>query len=252
MRIDQYLVQIRLAPSRTKAQELINSGAVEILKNGEWAKVSSSSLKVSDTDEVRLNDTTALKYVSRGGLKLEGALKDFALDVKGKNVFDIGQSTGGFTDCLLQHGAKAVLGIDVGHDQLVESIRENKKVKFFEGVHIKDLPTHAEILAYFVENPVDLCAVDVSFISVVKVFEALKKVPVTGFQILALVKPQFEVGRSELNKSGVVKDSATAKHFVDKVVETVEREGFKVLGLKPSVIAGGDGNQEYFLLAEKN
>lgn len=252
LRIDHFLVKKGIAPSRTKAQELIKMGSVEILKNGEWISVSSSSLKVSDKDELRLNDATTLKYVSRGGLKLEGALKDFALDVSGMNALDVGQSTGGFTDCLLQHGVRNVLGIDVGHDQLAEVIKKNPRVKFLEGVHIKDLPEHGEILQWFVENPVDLCVVDVSFISVMKVFEALAQIPVRGFKILALVKPQFEVGRSELNKSGIVKDSATAKAFVDKVVENVDSMGFTHRGVKPSAIAGGDGNQEYFLLVEKS
>lgn len=250
MRLDQWITSKGLAPSRSKAKELIEAGAVFIRRGQEWIALTSPSHKVHEEDEIKIEESPVLKYVSRGGLKLEGALEDFTVSVKGLRVFDVGQSTGGFTDCLLQHGAKAILGIDVGHDQLHEKLRNHPQVLSYEGVHISDLKEHDEVMGGLAQG-FDLCVVDVSFISVLRVFEALRDLPFKNFQVLALIKPQFEVGKSALNKAGVVKDPKLLQETLVRASEGIQDLGFEVKGLKPSRIKGADGNQEYWCLALK-
>lgn len=250
MRLDQLIILKGLAPSRSKAKELIESGSVLIKRGHEWVVVTSASHKTNGADEVKIKESSILKYVSRGGLKLEGALKDFSISVEGLRAFDIGQSTGGFTDCLLQHGAKEVLGIDVGHDQLHEKLKSDSRVLFFEGVHISRLFEKDEIMARL-NKGFDLCVIDVSFISILKVFEVLRELSAENFQVLGLIKPQFEVGKSALSKAGVVKDQKLLKETVDQVVEHIRELGFEVKGMVPSPVKGTDGNQEFWCLALK-
>jgi len=244
-RLDQFLVLKGLAPSRTKAKELIEKGVIEIAGPNGWRAVTSASFTLSEETEVRVTESSLLRYVSRAGLKLEGALKDFSFSPQGLYVFDVGQSTGGFTDCLLQQGAKEVLGIDVGHGQLALKLAQDPRVKAYEGVHISELSLRSEILEWL-QSHLDLCVIDVSFISVVKVFEALQTLKLSPYDVIALIKPQFEVGREALSKSGVVKSEKTVQQALALVKERIEELGFVVSDVKPSVLPGADGNQEYF------
>ncbi|NCN40099.1 TlyA family RNA methyltransferase [bacterium] len=248
-RIDQLLNLKNLAPSRTKAKELIDLGVVEAFLDGNWVCVKSPSQRFDPETSLRVIDRGRLKYVSRAGLKLEGALEHFQISVQNKSVLDIGQSTGGFTDCVLQHGAAEVLGIDVGHGQLHEKIRSDHRVRFYEGLHIKDLNQNEDILIWW-KSHLDFIVIDVSFISLVKVFEVLKELPKRSLNVLALVKPQFEVGKSHLSKSGLVKDQKVLKKTLDQIREILSEMGFESSDYYASSLLGGDGNQEFFLFAK--
>lgn len=247
MRIDQFLVQKKLAPSRSKAQELIRLQQVEVFENTEWKIVKSSSQKVNEDAQVRIKENSSLlKYVSRAGLKLEGAIKHFGVSVEGLRVFDIGQSTGGFTDCVLQLGAQKVIGLDVGHDQIHPKIKADSRVSVFEGVHVSKIDQFSKLVDEL-SLGIDLCVIDVSFISIEKVFAALASMKgLESFQTLALIKPQFEVGRANLDKRGVVKDPEVAKLAKLKLKEKILKMGFVFNGEVASSVTGGDGNQEYF------
>lgn len=247
MRIDQFLVQKKLAPSRSKAQELIHLQQVEIFENAEWKTVKSSSQKVNESAQVRIKENSdLLKYVSRAGLKLEGAMKHFGTSVEGLRVLDIGQSTGGFTDCVLQHGAQKVIGLDVGHDQIHPKIKSDSRVVIFEGVHISKIEQFPKLIDEL-SLGIDLCVIDVSFISIEKVFAALALMKsLTSYQVLALIKPQFEVGRAHLDKKGVVKDREVVDFAKLNLKEKILEMGFVFDGEVASSIIGGDGNQEYF------
>ncbi len=168
-RLDQLLTEMGLAPSRTKAQSLIESGDVEIFENGEWKTARQASKQVTK-DAVRLKpNPEILKYVSRGGLKLEAALDHLKLDVAGFRVLDLGVSTGGFADCLLKRGAREVCGVDVGHGQLDQRL----KIAHFEGVNVKDIRNHVEITKW-IAGGLDLCTVDLSFISLLSISDSIK------------------------------------------------------------------------------
>lgn len=233
-RLDKELVKRNIVETRTKAQELILSGAVEI--NGKIQK--KASLMVQETDNIILKETDILKYVSRGGFKLEKALNVFKIDVENKLVLDIGSSTGGFTDCVLQKGAKQVIAVDVGSNVMHKSLRENSHVELHENTNIKDMP-HEKFLG------VDLIVVDVSFVSLERIVEK-----VAGENILVdmicLIKPQFECGKQIATKySGVIKSKTVHKDVLNKVVKFFNKNNFYLQGLDFSPIKGGDGNIEY-------
>lgn len=248
-RIDQLLHSKKLCPSRTKSKELIELGVVEAFLNGAWVQVTSPSQKLGEDTLLRVVDGERLKYVSRSGLKLEGALKHFIVSVENKYILDIGQSTGGFTDCVLQHGALEVLGLDVGHGQLHEDLKNDQRVKWFEGLHIKDLSENLRAMDWL-KTHLDLVVVDVSFISIVKVFEVLKSLPLDQIIVMALVKPQFEVGKAQLSKSGVVKDQKVLKKSLDQILERLTQLNFESSEYYASPLLGGDGNQEFFLFSK--
>jgi 23S rRNA (cytidine1920-2'-O)/16S rRNA (cytidine1409-2'-O)-methyltransferase len=245
MRLDQALTQLQIAPSRSKAQELIRAGKVEVLIRDEWRLVTDVSYSVDNlnNESVRLLDDQILKYVSRGGLKLEGALRHLNLEVRGMRALDVGQSTGGFTHCLLEHGAAHVTGVDVGHGQLHDLLKNNPQVTAFEGVHLRDLP-QMQI------GPLDICVIDVSFISLRQVFPVLKTFLKPGCQLLALVKPQFELDAKSLNKKGVVKDEQLLHNVRDQIYDLAAECGWIVRDYFPSPIRGQDGNQEFFVHVE--
>ncbi|HAG91180.1 MAG TPA: TlyA family rRNA (cytidine-2'-O)-methyltransferase [Bdellovibrionales bacterium] len=248
-RADILLTEKGLCPSRTKAKELIEIGEVEYLFQGEWKKVSTSSQKLPEDVELKILDSERLRFVSRAGLKLEGALNDFNISVQDRYVLDIGQSTGGFTDCLLQQGAKEVLGFDVGHDQLHKSLKNHPQIKAYEGIHLQDLASITEIKSWL-DQHLDLVVVDISFISVISAFEELCQFHGKKFEVLALVKPQFEVGRENLNRSGVVKDRKVQDQVLKNLKLKIEELGFEVSEFKASKLAGRDGNQEFFLFCK--
>lgn len=229
MRLDVYLVQSSLAQTRERAQELIRSGSV--LRNG--SVCTKNSADVGPQDEITV--TAALKYVGRGGHKLEKALQSFSISLEGKTVLDIGASTGGFTDCALQNGAKEVYAVDVGHDQLAEELRSDPRVHNLEGVHVKDLS------AYYVGSP-DFICIDVSFLSLTKVLPHLVSYSSCA-DVVALVKPQFEVR----HKKSVIRDPKIHRQVLRTVCDEVQRMGYHVLGADFSPVKGTEGNIEYLL-----
>ena len=236
-RLDVLVFERGLAPSRERAQALLLAGS--ILVNGQ--KATKPGTKVASDARVEMIGEPQ-KYVSRGGLKLEGALEDFGVSPEGRICLDVGSSTGGFTDCLLQQGATRVYAVDVSNDQMDWKLRQDPRVKFIE--------KNARYL-----EPVDiaeraqLAVMDVSFISAAKVLPALVTTVTTGAEILVLIKPQFELAKGEVGKGGIVKDAALHQKAIDGVTDAAAALGLEILGVKPSHIAGTEGNQEFFLHA---
>ena len=251
-RADQALVDLGLARSRAQANEMIKKKQVKLLSEGKWMVVVKPSQKVSSSlgcyDFEIESDLD--RYVSRGGLKLEGALEHLKLDIKGKCILDLGLSTGGFADCLLQAGARQVLGVDVGHGQLDKSLRGDSRLVSLEGVNARDLEKET-LENRFEERKIDLATMDLSFISLKLIFPALARVLPLGAHILALVKPQFEVGAGNLGKGGLVKDKALYQTVQTEIQSEALNHGFQSIDYFPSSIEGGDGNKEFFLFAEK-
>ena len=244
MRADQLLVQRGLARSRTLAQRLIEAGRVRadeavVRKAGE-ALHEDASLTVEAGDEGR--------FVSRGGLKLAGALARTGVDPSGRICLDVGQSTGGFTHALLAAGAARVVGIDVGHDQLDASLRGDPRVVAIEGINARDIGPESLGDAMPVGG-FGLIVVDVSFISITKVLSALRALASPGGDLVALAKPQFEVGRDGLDRRGLVRDASRYPAVRDAVEQSARDGGWWCVDWFDSPIAGGDGNREFFLHA---
>ncbi|HVB33248.1 MAG TPA: TlyA family RNA methyltransferase [Patescibacteria group bacterium] len=238
-RLDQLLVERGLAATRQKAQALILAGAARL----DGQRVDKAGTLVSV--EARLEIAgEGLKYASRGGLKLEGALEDFGLDPSGLVALDVGSSTGGFTDCLLQRGARRVWAVDVSPEQLDWKLRRDDRVVAV-GRNARSLT------AKDVTEPVDLVTADVAFISVTKVLPALVPLARPGADFLILVKPQFELERGLVGKGGIVRDAALRERAVERVREAAQDLGLEILGVRPSRITGAEGNQEFFLHARK-
>lgn len=240
MRLDIYLVTSGIAPSREKAKGYIKDGLVTV--NGAVTR--------KPSDEVGEGDTVKYlglgeRYVSRGGLKLEAAINSFSLDVKGLVCLDIGASTGGFTDCLLQSGAMRVYAVDVGHGQLSRKLAEDKRVISIEGVNVKDLSP--DIIP---EKP-DIVTADLSFISVLYALRAAFTLMKDSARGVFLIKPQFEAGREFLSKGGIVRDRAAHIEVLKRVSDNALEIGFYIEGLIPSPIKGGDGNIEYLILLSR-
>lgn len=258
-RLDVALTELQLAPSRSKAQELIKSGNVEVLVQSEWRTILDVAYSVDvpnsvdnpDNLKVRIKPNEILKYVSRGGLKLQGALEHCGLNVQGFICLDVGQSTGGFTHCLLEHGATQVFGFDVGHGQLHEKLRGDPRVTSLEGVNIRDLgefnSSDSKALPF---KSIQLAVVDVSFISLKIVFPVLKKLLSVQTLVLALVKPQFELESKDLNKNGIVKDDLLLKAVEAKICDLALENQFKILDYFACDVRGQDGNQEFFIYAK--
>jgi len=255
LRLDLFLVEKKLVTSRTQAQDLISSGFVFLKKNHQNIPLTKSNYQVTESDHesIFVEKNEIQKFVSRGGLKLEKALKKINLDLTGKSVFDIGQSTGGFTDCLLYLGAKSVVGIDVGHDQLHAKIKTDARVTSFEGLHVKDLDQNQSFqkAALATGQGFDLLVADVSFISLTKVMPVVKKYLKPQGYFLFLVKPQFELTSKDLDRNGIVKD-AKKYGLVQNVIEQEARQQFgDVIDYFQSETPGKDGNQEFFIYGKK-
>lgn len=246
VRLDKYLLTAGLAPSRSKAQELIDEGRVEVCKNDQWSLASSPSQMIGD-EKVRLLESEVLKYVSRGGRKLEGALRDFKVDVKNLKCLDLGQSTGGFTDCLLQNGAKLVVGADVGHDQLHPQLKNDPRVHWFEGLHIEKLAENQNFLKAIPTDGFDLVVADLSFISL---FSVLPHILGWSSQAILLVKPQFEF--SHLGKKQLVIDANLFQDLRNEGERRLQDLKWNLIAVAESKIRGKDGNQEFFLYAKKS
>ncbi len=237
-RLDRLLVERGLVESRERGHALILAG--QVLVQGQ--KRDKAGALVPEDAEIRILGEV-LPYVSRGGLKLEKALKEFAVSVEGKTALDVGASTGGFTDCLLQHGAKKVYAVDVGYGQLAWKLRQEPRVITIERVNIRDIaPT-------LIPEPIDIAVIDVSFISLEKVVPAILKLLKPDSEIIALIKPQFEVGRGQVGKGGIVRDEASRSAAVDRVTDFIRGSGLEVKGVIPSPITGQDGNVEFLIYA---
>ena len=239
VRLDSLLIERGLVTTRQQAIGLILSG--NILVDG--IKIEKAGKAVPEDAEIVVKET--LRYVGRGGLKLEEAIRSFNLNVKDKSAIDIGASTGGFTDCLLQHGAKKVYAVDVGYGQLHWRLRQDPRVINIEKTHILKLDWR------LIQDPIDIAAVDLSFISVTRIFPVLCEHLRQSATVIVLVKPQFEVGKGEVGKGGIVRDMDKIQKTVDKVISHAVKAGFKVRGLIKSPITGQKGNIEYLLYIEK-
>lgn len=238
-RADVLLVERGHFDSRAKAQAAIAAGLV--IADGKPVRKASESL----APEAVIEAQPAFPFVSRGGLKLEHALDAFAVPVEGRIALDIGASTGGFSDVLLRRGAARIYAVDVGHDQLHASLRGNDRLISLEGLDARRLDRG------LVPDPVDLVVADVSFISLALVLPAALELATLGADLAVLVKPQFEAGRERVGKGGVVRDEAVHAEVCERIAGLVEALGWKVRGVVPSPIAGGDGNKEFLLSAQR-
>ncbi|MEY2493472.1 MAG: rRNA (cytidine1920-2-O)/16S rRNA (cytidine1409-2-O)-methyltransferase [Verrucomicrobiota bacterium] len=238
-RLDKVLVDRAIYPSRERAQRAVMAGEVKI---GE--QVADKPSLLVDPD-VSIATAEAPRFVGRGGLKLEGALDFFGIQVRDTIALDIGASTGGFTDCLLQRGAAKVYAIDVGYGQLAWKIRTDPRVIVLEKTNARNLSSA------MISQPVDLCVIDVSFISLTLILpNAFQLITPNGI-VLALIKPQFELGRSDVGRGGIVREPALHTKAQDKIARFIETLGYRVVGITPSPITGTDGNQEFFVCAGK-
>lgn len=237
-RLDILLVKNGFFESREKAKRAIMAGIVLVNDT----KIDKAGTLVDVDKEIRIKGET-LKYVGRGGLKLEKAIEVFSLDMKDKVVLDVGASTGGFTDCSLQSGASKVYAVDVGTNQLAWKLRQDERVISLENTHIQDLTS---------ENlngeKVDYVVIDVSFISLKRVFPHLKDFIKSSGKVMALIKPQFEVGKERIGKGGIVKDIVHHDYAISLVKEYAKENGFYLEGIDLSPITGGKGNVEYISL----
>lgn len=266
VRADQLLVERGLAASRSQAVRLIAGGMRwrDAGTGDAWRNVAKNKDEVPESAELELADAAEARYVSRGGLKLEGALKASGVDPTGKLCLDVGQSTGGFTDCLLQHGAAKVVGVDVGHGQLHARMREDERVVAIEGVNARALsPADLQVddgeddevgeALEVVEAPpeprFDLIVGDLSFISLTLVLPAVVQFLADDGQLLMLVKPQFELQPGQVGKGGIVRDEAMYAVVEKRLHDACAALELKVLRWFDSPIAGGDGNREFFIHA---
>ena len=241
LRADQLLVSRGLAESRTRAQALIMAGAVF---SGERKLAKPGDLLAEDAPlEVRGKDHP---WVSRGGIKLDHGLAHFRFDVVGAVALDVGSSTGGFTDVLLSRGAARVYAVDVGTNQLAWKLRQDERVVVHEQTNARSLDSN------LVPEPIDIVVCDASFIGLAKVLEAPLKLAKPGAKLVGLVKPQFEAGRAEVGKGGVVRDSAVHERVCKAAAEWVTSQGWTVLGVTESPITGPEGNVEFLLGAQKS
>ncbi|WP_269531379.1 TlyA family RNA methyltransferase [Chitinimonas sp. BJYL2] len=248
IRADILLAELGLAPSRTLAQQYIAAGRVSVIEAGRRMPVSKASQKLLADAEIEVEPDDADAYVSRGGLKLAGALAHTGLQVRGWRCLDAGISTGGFTDCLLQAGAAHVVGVDVGHGQLHPQLMDDERVTLFEGVNARSLDA-AELLEANDGEGYDLIVADLSFISLTLVLPALVPLAKPGARLLCLIKPQFEVGRDNVGKGGLVRDTALYAEVKTRLCECAGSLGLRVDDWFDSPITGGDGNHEFFMLA---
>ena len=239
-RLDVLLVQQGYASSREKAKAIIMAGQVYV--DGQKEDKAGSMFKEEAKIEVRGN---TLKYVSRGGLKLEKAMSHFAVTLEGKVCMDVGASTGGFTDCMLQNGAVKVYSVDVGHGQLDWKLRNDPRVVCMEKTNIRYVTPED------IGEPVDFSSIDVSFISLTKVLEPIRDYLTEDGEIVALIKPQFEAGREKVGKKGVVREKSTHHEVIEKVTSYAASIGFDILEIEFSPIKGPEGNIEYLVHLKK-
>ena len=242
-RLDLILVEREFFETREKAKREIMAGNVIV---NEQVVIKAGTM-FKDNDELNIRVKDKLKYVSRGGLKLEKAIKAWDLDFSDKLVLDIGASTGGFTDCALQNGARRVYSVDVGKNQLDWKLRNDEKVVSLEEMHIKDLKEKD-----IGDEKVDYIVIDVSFISLTKVIPYFKKFLAQSGKIVMLVKPQFEVGREKIGRNGVVENEEYHNEAIKKIISFSKEEGYELIGVEDSPIKGAKGNKEFLMLIKSN
>src|SRR5208337_2205540 len=235
-RLDNIIVDRGLASSRERARALIMEGKVFV----SGAPVTKAGTMIAPESPVEVSGGE-IPYVSRGGLKLEAALKYFNISASGKIAMDVGASTGGFTDCLLQHGAAKVYCIDVGYGQLAWKLRQDPRIVILERANIRYLEKEK------IPDSVELAVIDVSFISLVKVVPRVLEFIIPGGEVIALIKPQFEVGKGEVDKGGVIKDPSKRERAVSRVKEALQSLGPRIIGVMQSPITGQKGNIEYLI-----
>ncbi len=239
-RLDVLLVQRGLAPSREKAKAMIMEGNVFVANNRE----DKAGTMFDETVEIEIKGNT-LKYVSRGGLKLEKAMTHFGISLDEKVCMDIGASTGGFTDCMLQNGAKKVYAVDVGYGQFAWKLRQDERVVCMEKTNIRYVTPEQ------IDDILDFASVDVSFISLTKVLGPARALLADNGEMVCLIKPQFEAGREKVGKKGVVREKSVHEEVIEKVIEFALETGFEVINLEYSPIKGPEGNIEYLVYLRK-
>ena len=240
-RLDVLLVEQGLADSREKAKAIIMSGIVYVDNN----KEDKAGTTFDETAKIEVRGNT-LKYVSRGGLKLEKAMDHFGVELAGKVCMDVGASTGGFTDCMLQNGAVKVYSVDVGHGQLAWKLRNDERVVCMEKTNIRYVTPED------IDDKIEFASIDVSFISLTKVLPAVKELLTDSGEIVCLIKPQFEAGREKVGKKGVVRDPATHCEVLHNAMGYAAANGFAVRGLDFSPVKGPEGNIEYLMFVQKS
>lgn len=238
LRLDLYLSENGFCDSRSKAQVIIQDGRVSV--NG--SVISKASFDVKDGDTVSVSESEKTEFVGRGGNKLEHTFSAFNYTAENKICLDIGASTGGFTQCLLLHGAKCVYAVDSGKDQLAKALRLNERVTSIEGFNARNL-TCDDLDG----NKMDVIVMDVSFISQKLLYPAILRVANKGCDVITLIKPQFEVGKQYIGKKGIVKDEKIKKKTINDIIEYAKEMGFEYITHTESPITGGDGNQEFLL-----
>lgn len=246
-RIDQLLVSLGLARSRHQAQELIDGGKV-LIDEKIVKKASEMYPENLSVQSIKILETDLQKYVSRAGVKLARLLESLNLNFENKTVLDVGMSTGGFADCCLQRGAQLVVGIEVGHGQLAERLKADPRIICLENTNIKDVDSEL-LSSHNLPEQFDRIVVDVSFISLTKVVGVLPRLLKESGQIVALVKPQFEVGPENLNKNGIVKDETQYEKVKRDILSCFIENGFSVEHYILSEVEGSDGNKEFFIVA---
>ncbi|MBX3293385.1 MAG: TlyA family RNA methyltransferase [Acidobacteria bacterium] len=243
IRIDVLMMERGVAASRSKAQAMVMAGEVLV----DEKKVEKPSEQYGEDAVIRIKgDERASRYVSRGGLKLEAALEAFSIDASGKRCIDIGSSTGGFTDCLLQHGASHVTAIDAGTNQLDWKLRSDERVEVRENTNARYLSPDVFLDRF------DIAVMDVSFISVTKIIPAVIDLLVAGGVLIVLIKPQFEVGKGEVGKGGIVRDAAKHERVIAEVLSFASTLGLQHIGTIGSPITGAEGNKEFLAAWKKS
>lgn len=250
-RLDQLLVSRELASTRSRAQRLIKEGRVRFNQKG-WKTAKKNGLDLPDNIEIEIIPSAEDDYVSRGALKLLGALEAAGntLDLTNVTALDVGQSTGGFTDCLLKQGASKVVGIEVGHDQLATELKNDHRVICLEGYNARHLST--DLLNHTPEHRgFDVATMDVSFISQTLILDSLAPLLRPGGWLISLVKPQFELGPEAIGKGGIVRDSSGYNSLQQRIFQQIQQLDLEPLHYIDSPIKGGDGNHEFLLIARK-
>jgi 23S rRNA (cytidine1920-2'-O)/16S rRNA (cytidine1409-2'-O)-methyltransferase len=249
MRADQLLVQREVAPTRSAAQRLIESGAVRWHGPKGWAVPRKAGEELPIDCRIEVTDDAELRFVSRGGLKLDSALEKTGVRVDGRNCLDVGQSTGGFTDALLQRGAARVVGIDVGRAQLSAALAVHERVKTHEGLNARDV-SGSDFEQGEPEHSFDVVVADLSFISMTHVLPTMARFLAPDGDLVALVKPQFELQPVDIGKRGIVKDASAFARVEQRIREACAEQNLDVRDYFASAIDGGDGNREFFVWAQ--
>ena len=252
IRLDQLLVAQGLARSRSRAQRLIRHGRVSLAGHPPLTKPSE---KLPEDSPLIVAEDPEERYASRAGLKLEALLETRGMRLEGMAVLDVGQSTGGFTDCALRYGAAHVIGVEVGHGQLDPALRDDPRVSCLEGINARamaEAPALHRALAEVAPQGLSLAVMDVSFISQTLILPQLSQLLPTGAELLSLVKPQFEVGPGKVNERGIVTDDSLLGEVESRLRACCAEQGFTVLGWQDSPIRGGDGNREFLLHARRD